>query len=234
MNIWDEKAKNYARYEENPSQAMQEFFAFFKEIGLELEGKKILDLGGGTGVVSLHLAKLAKSVTVVDSSHEMLEILRADSLQHGIKNISCINTSFNEYEKKEDYDLVFSSMCPILNEAKDYERFLNLAPRRIYINFAARRVSSFLDPIFAHFKSEPKDFGKDDLEVYLNKLGLPYMKKVFDEVRVMKRSFDKALATAIWHLKINKAEFDEDELKGMIPASGVEEEVKSKLKCLVL
>lgn len=234
MNIWDEKAKNYARYSDALTPVMEDFFEFIKSSGLDFENKRVLDVGGGTGVWSLHLAKLAKEVLVIDASAKMLEYLEEDRIRLGLKNIKSLQVGFNDFKKDKDFDIVFLSMCPVLNLPVDFEHFLNLAKRRVYINFASLRVSDFLNPIFEHFNSVPKDFGKDDLEWYLDKLGLPYVKKVYKEKRVIKRSFEQALETAKWHLKINEASFDENELACMIPKGGVSESISSDIKCLVL
>ena len=49
--------------------------------------KEILDFGGGTGLLTLPLAKQAKSVTLVDISEKMLEQARLKAERQDIKNI---------------------------------------------------------------------------------------------------------------------------------------------------
>ena len=52
-----------------------------------LSDKEILDFGGGTGLLTLPLAKQAKSVTLVDISDKMLDQARLKAEQQDIKNI---------------------------------------------------------------------------------------------------------------------------------------------------
>ena len=52
-----------------------------------LSDKEILDFGGGTGLLTLPLAKQAKSVTLVDISEKMLEQARLKAERQDIKNI---------------------------------------------------------------------------------------------------------------------------------------------------
>lgn len=228
------KAKNYSRFCTDKNEMIEEFFNFFEENGVDFKNKTMLEIGCGTGVWSFHLAKYVKELDVIDASCEMLAILKKDQENLGITNVASKLISFNDFKKEKEYDFVFLALCPVLNEPKDFEHFLNLSPKRIYINFASKRQSSFLDPIFEHFKISPKDFGKDDLEWYLDKLGLGYLKKTIDEERLIFRNYDQALQTAKWHLSINDADFNIEELESLIPKDGVNERLKTKVKCLIL
>ncbi|MFG5142297.1 class I SAM-dependent methyltransferase, partial [Campylobacter lari] len=75
MNLWNKKAKSYARYSSNLNEIQK---ATFAKLG-SLQGKSVVDIGCGSGVWTLHLAQKAKDVLVVDSSSAMLEILQDDA-----------------------------------------------------------------------------------------------------------------------------------------------------------
>ena len=66
-----------------------------KQIDL-LSDKEILDFGGGTGLLTLPLAKQAKSVTLVDISEKMLEQARLKAEQQDIKNIQFLEQDLLE------------------------------------------------------------------------------------------------------------------------------------------
>mgnify|MGYP003299872023 CR=1 FL=1 len=59
----------------------------FEEINLN-EFKSLIDIGAGTGVYSLHLAKLCQSVLALDLSPAMLEILQNSANEYNISNIN--------------------------------------------------------------------------------------------------------------------------------------------------
>lgn len=64
------------------------------------------------------------------------------------------------------FDLAFLSMSPALQNEKDYKAFLNLASKKVYLGWASRRKSSFLDPIFEHFTLILKVFMKVICKVF--------------------------------------------------------------------
>ena len=73
-----------------------------KQIDL-LSDKEILDFGGGTGLLSLPLAKQAKSVTLVDISEKMLEQARLKAEQQDIKNIQFLEQDLLEKPLEKEF-----------------------------------------------------------------------------------------------------------------------------------
>lgn len=141
MNLWNKKAKNYARYSSNLNEIQKVTFA---KLG-SLQGKIVVDIGCGSGVWTLHLAQKAKSVLGVDSSSAMLEILQEDAKTHAISNVRTLNLDFENFYKNNNtnFDLAFLSMSPALQNEKDYKAFLSLASKKVYLGWASRRKSSF-------------------------------------------------------------------------------------------
>lgn len=93
-NIW---AKNY-------NKSIPLLNAFEKGILIgkmpDIRGKKILDLGAGTGRVTEHLLMNGADVTAIDISEEMLNILKKDYPQANIivadvNNIPCKDDEFD-------------------------------------------------------------------------------------------------------------------------------------------
>ncbi|EAJ6135994.1 class I SAM-dependent methyltransferase [Campylobacter lari] len=231
MNLWNKKAKSYARYNPNLNEIQK---ATFAKLGF-LQGKSVVDIGCGSGVWTLHLAQKAKSVLGVDSSSTMLEILQEDAKTHAISNIKTLNLDFENFYKNNNikFDLAFLSMSSALQNEKDYKAFLSLASKKVYLGWASRRKSSFLDPIFEHFNTHFKGFYEEDLQGFLNAQNIPYEVEIFNETRVVKRDKDSAMENALWHLSMNGLNVNKQELESFVKDE-VEEIIEAKIKLLVI
>ena len=116
-----------------------------------------LEFGCGTGLVTLEIAPLVKTVSAVDTSQEMLAVLRDKIKISGIANVeaTCLDFSLpsgSEWHEKS-FELIYSSMT--LHHIDDTEGFLS-------------RISNFLSPggilAFADLDLEDGLFHDDPLE----------------------------------------------------------------------
>ena len=89
-----------------------------------LSDKEILDFGGGTGLLTLPLAKQAKSVTLVDISEKMLEQARLKAEQQDIKNIQFLEQDLLKSPLKQEFDLIV--ICRVLHHMPDVDAALSL------------------------------------------------------------------------------------------------------------
>ena len=94
-----------------------------KQIDL-LSDKEILDFGGGTGLLTLPLAKQAKSVTLVDISEKMLEQARLKAERQDIKNIHFLEQDLLEKPLEKEFDLIV--VCRVLHHMPDLDATLLL------------------------------------------------------------------------------------------------------------
>jgi len=235
MNLWDEKAKNYASFSPNLNTLQKEVFKELARLNIDFKDKSILDIGCGTGVWSIHLAKKARHLSALDSSKAMLEILQKDS--QNAKNINIIHSSFKDFAQnftQNQFDLAFLSMSASLADFNDYEAFLSLAKDKIYLNWAKKRQSSLIDFILKGLNiiKEPKN--SLDLEDFLNQKNIKFHKKIFKETRIVKRSRKEALENASWHLKMAQIPFNEKELESLINQDFINDEINSSMKLLVI
>ena len=86
--------------------------------------KEILDFGGGTGLLTLPLAKQAKSVTSVDISEKMLEQARLKAEQQDIKNIQFLEQDLLEKPLEQEFDFIV--VCRVLHHMPDLDAALSL------------------------------------------------------------------------------------------------------------
>lgn len=94
-----------------------------KQIDL-LSDKEILDFGGGTGLLTLPLAKQAKSVTLVDISEKMLEQARLKAERQDIKNIQFLEQDLLKNSLEQEFDLIV--VCRVLHHIPDVDAALSL------------------------------------------------------------------------------------------------------------
>ena len=94
-----------------------------KQIDL-LSDKEILDFGGGTGLLTLPLAKQAKSVTLVDISEKMLGQARLKAERQEIKNIQFLEQDLLATPLEQEFDFIVVSR--VLHHMPDLDAALSL------------------------------------------------------------------------------------------------------------
>ena len=75
----------------------------------DLSSKSILDFGGGTGLISLPLAKKVNSVTLVDIAEKMLEQARIKIKNQKLKNLHLIQQDLVLKPLEQTFDLIIVS-----------------------------------------------------------------------------------------------------------------------------
>jgi ubiquinone/menaquinone biosynthesis C-methylase UbiE len=82
-----------------------------------------MDFGCGTGLVAMHLQPQLGRIDAMDTSQEMLNMLRQKLDTHTISNIHAILVRPDDYQFPEQaYDLIFSSLT--LHHVADYRKLL--------------------------------------------------------------------------------------------------------------
>lgn len=125
-----------------------------KQIDL-LSDKEILDFGGGTGLLTLPLAKQAEFVTLVDISEKMLEQARLKAEQQDIKNIQFLEQDLLETPLEQKFDLIV--VCWVLHHMSDLDAALSLFHQHL------KEDGKLLIADFT--KTEPKHHGFDIAEL---------------------------------------------------------------------
>lgn len=84
---------------------------------------QVLDIGSGTGVYTIPMAKVVKTVTALDSSEVMCRILEEKAIKDNLNNIVRLTQPWETIKLKEEnlykkFDLVFSSLNPGIKDLK--------------------------------------------------------------------------------------------------------------------
>jgi SAM-dependent methyltransferase len=86
----------------------------------------VIDLGCGPGRLTIPLAKIVNSVTAVDSSTGMLDVVKRRAKEEGVDNITYVNKFWREVKIGEDikkeYDVALASNSINLLSAKEIQK----------------------------------------------------------------------------------------------------------------
>ena len=128
-----------------------------------LSDKEILDFGGGTGLLTLPLAKQAKSVTLVDISEKMLEQARLKAEQQDIKNIQFLEQDLLGKPLEKEFDLIV--VCRVLHHMPDLDAALSLFHQHL------REDGQLLLADFTKTEANHHGFDLEELEQKLSHIG---------------------------------------------------------------
>jgi len=135
---WDSYAK---KYEEDEIKYSNRADLVDKIIASKPD--TILDVGGGTGVFAIPLAKLVKRVVVVEPSVGMLDVLKEKAEKQGLNNITYVHKKWEDTSEKEFiehndgnlYDVVLAShsIYYITDLHKSFLKMNNAAKGYVYL-----------------------------------------------------------------------------------------------------
>ncbi|AZQ41507.1 MULTISPECIES: class I SAM-dependent methyltransferase [Streptococcus] len=91
---------------------------------VDFSDKRILDFGGGTGLVSLPLAAQSKSVTLVDISDKMLDQARLKVEKQAIDNVYLLQQDLLTNPLNQLFDIIVVSR--VLHHMSNIEETLNV------------------------------------------------------------------------------------------------------------
>ena len=94
-----------------------------------IPGATLLDVGAGTGAWSLMLAPFARSVTALDNSKAMLDVLRTEIREAGIANIDILQASW-PCENVDKHDIVFCSHA--MYGCKNFPEFVRMMQEKAH------------------------------------------------------------------------------------------------------
>ncbi len=218
INKWDEKAKNYARYSPCANSFEANVLDALKKLGVDFANKTVLDIGCGTGVYTIRVAKLAKSVDGLDFSKNMLEVLKEDSKKLGINNIKTYHSTWTDFTlPSKKYDIALCTMSPAIKTDSDMKKLNLSAKTKIYLGWAGVRDNTLLDDLFlAHNSIYSPPNGAKRVKKWLHVEGIKYQLKNFEELKIKIRSFKEAIENYTWHLKVRGLKPDTHKIEEML------------------
>ena len=239
QNLWDKKAPNYQRFDGKVSAIQQQIFAKALAWGVDFSGKEILDIGCGTGVWTIFLSKIAKNITGIDSSKNMIEILNKDAKRFGVTNLTSKVCSWREFKPTKHFDIAICTMSPAIASDEDFAKFHNIAKQKLYLGWDKPRSSDLIEPFFEKFgRTLSQKNIVNRLEAWLNEQSIAYKSEILNETRIARRSVQEAAENICWHLEINGAKnYDEKAVLAMLKerfdGEFIDEKIESQMKLFV-
>ena len=117
---WDESSVNYSgsEYADIKGRILEQLHSD----GIIDQSSEVLDIGCGPGLYDIPMSRMVKSITCVDGSEGMISRLNDSFRSEGIGNIVTQVAYWEEFDTDERYDVVFSSLCPALNNPESIIR----------------------------------------------------------------------------------------------------------------
>jgi len=155
--------------------------------GLDLEGAEVLDIGAGTGALSLPLARRGAKVTALDFSPEMLKKLKKRAAEEHVVISDTLLASWDTIDLdavgfRNRFDLVIASMTPAVRDPETFDKMLDASRGAgYYSGWIHREWDPAFHDLYRILFNEP--FREESLGFYLPFMYL-YMKGYRPEVRI--------------------------------------------------
>lgn len=144
-----ERAKAYDSKMEMFRNYKKEAVMIKELLGIK-QNHKILDVGAGTGALSLELASFCKDIVAIDISTEMLSILEEKAINRNISNIKTMKAGFLTFQGElEAFDYIISNA--VLHHLPDFWKLVAL--KNIRKNLKSDGIFILSDVVFS-FKPE--------------------------------------------------------------------------------
>lgn len=154
-DFWEKKAKKYPLpFDEESLKKTNAVISKVKHKGVKIAGKRILDIGCGTGIYTLPLAKEALHVTGIDFSNTMLKRLQEEANICNISNVDVIESSWDALDILSKgfaghFDIVWSAMSMAIKDEESLKK-MGLCSKKwcVYIGWGAKRDNAIMQEVF--------------------------------------------------------------------------------------
>ena len=215
-SFWDRRAASYATIS---SQTPRD--PLVARIGRSVgPTTTVLDVGAGTGRITLPLAGRARKVTAVDPSPHMLAELRRAADEKGLSNITTVEGKWEDVDAPEADVTICAHVLPMIEDASGFLAKLDRATRRrAFVCLRATGLDYLIDPLWRHFHGSSRRAGPSylDAAAVLEELGVsPAIRMI--EVPLMARFDDLDAAASFYRraLMIEGRGNDERELRKLL------------------
>jgi len=207
LERWKKKSSVYPRYKNSEDVIEAQIYRSINSAGVDFKGKSVLDVGCGTGVYTIRIAKDAANLTGIDISKEMLDILHEDAAEQGCGNVETIISPWDTFPLNgRRWDITVSTMTPAVQTFEDYEKICESASEAVvYLGWGGRRDVEPLEYIVGKTMIKPGMFHNSlNMKKWLDEKGFEYYSEIYDEERYKHMSFEEAISYCFEELEIRE------------------------------
>ncbi|WP_316896902.1 class I SAM-dependent methyltransferase [Pseudodesulfovibrio indicus] len=218
--FWNAKARSFPRFEEGEDNYEAGVLRKIRGHGVDFRGASVLDVGCGSGMYTLRLAREAARVTALDISEGMLDVLREDAESMGLTNIECVRSDWMDWAGDGTYDVVFCSMTPAIQSEESRLKLLAHAGRwTVFMGFAGVMESDVMNGLYAHYGVTPRIYvNGPEMREWLESRSIPYSRYPVNGTWVVPKSLDGLADSAATFLSQYGVTPDPDLLRNYLAA----------------
>ncbi len=219
---WDKAAETYDDLEKCKDYQAQvsEIINILQQKGALDKENVIADVACGTGTYAVRMAPFVKKVVCIDISQGMLKKLREKKERFSLSNIHIIQADWQSYEPQGQFDMVFSSMTPLLRNPDNVKKMIGASKRFLgIVTWAGVRKNRLLSELSLEILGEEINQKGQDITLtfnYLYSLGLApnltFFTGCWEKVRPAKSQAN----SLIWRLEMKRPLTEEE--KGHVRA----------------
>ncbi|HAN04291.1 MAG TPA: hypothetical protein DCW72_09270 [Elusimicrobia bacterium] len=218
---WSSRADNYPTpFDRLTAAKTRRMLALLARLGADFSGKRLLDIGCGTGVYALPLAGRAREVLGVDSSAAMLRVYRRVRREHGIANAPCVLAEWGRLPAgrvRGRFDIALASMTAAVKTRADILKMEAAAPLRVFIGWAGVRRNALLERVYADHGVEYRaPEGAERALKILAALGRAPRTVYLRDSWAKAASVPETLREIAVSMRVNGARFDEERTRALL------------------
>jgi ubiquinone/menaquinone biosynthesis C-methylase UbiE len=176
-------------------------------------GDTVLDIGCGNGTITIPLAKKARSVTALDISTKMLDILRENAAAEGLSHIKIVNKAIEDVEVTAigPHDVVVASrsLNGIADIKPELEKINKIALKRVYVTLWGAGNREFENEIAELLGREA--YQHPDYTIFLNILKEMRIIAHVEPLKSNTRNYYSDLEEALDRIQWRVGELNEEE-----------------------
>lgn len=151
VDMWDSMAESFGE-QPIPSVESSSFLQLLQRSYMFNRDSIVLDVGCGTGIYSLALAKYCKKVIGIDLSPKMIKIAERKALDEQIQNVEFHCLDWKEFDigpsgYEKQFDLVFAHMTPAVQSADTFLKLLTASRGWCALSKPTRRTDPVSDKV---------------------------------------------------------------------------------------
>jgi len=223
-SFWEKMADRYpGPFEEKTLSETQRLISMVKGKGITFKNGSILDIGCGTGIYALPLAREAARITGIDSSEAMVARMERDIEQFNLPNVQTMVMSWKDVDIRETgfekaFDVVWASMTPAVQSENDFAKMEQCSKNWcVYIGWGRKRKDPLMEAAFA---SHGLTFGPPPgVSHAFNLLSNAGKKPSLDYVETRwnwSGTFEEAVDDVAGYIMMQPASVDRDKLRKII------------------